>query len=217
MKRRGLSLMEVLIAGSLMVGIMITAEATVRYLWNNSQRMREALGPRQQIRSLFLQLRRDLRSASFLFLGYNGNLMGEPISVPAAGGTGTSLLFAVPSDDGPDTEYTVCLLTPRARSQYDANNPDAREILYHRFKSVRSVPANTPGGLMPASLPQGSSKVFDVYLPPGPSTGPNPPFSLRISDNGAGIRVMTQFLVNPQRGSKVTERYDAFFTLRNNV
>ena len=69
MKRRGLSLMEVLIAGSLMVGIMITAEATVRYLWNNSQRMREALGPRQQIRSLFLQLRRDLRSASFLFLG----------------------------------------------------------------------------------------------------------------------------------------------------
>ena len=70
---------------------------------------------------------------------------------------------------------------------------------------------------MPASLPQGSSKVFDVYLPPGPATGPNPPFSLRISDNGAGIRVMTQFLVNPQRGSKVTERYDAFFTLRNNV
>ena len=217
MNRRGLSLMEVLIAGSLMLGILILAEATVRYLWHNSQRMRDALGPRQQIRSIFLQLKRDLRSASFLFLGYNGNLMGEPISVPAAGGTGTALLFAVPSDDSADTEYTVCLLTPRPRSQYDANNPNARELLYHRFKSVRSVPANTPGGLMPASLPQGISKVFDVYLPPGPSTGSDPPFSLRVSDNGAGIRVMTHFLVNPQRGNKVMERYDAFFTLRNNV
>lgn len=217
MKRRGLSLMEVLIAGSLMVGILITAEATVRYLWNNNQRMRDALGPRQQIRSLFLQLKRDLRSASFLFLGYDGNLMGEHVTVPVAGGTGTALLFAVPGDDSANTEYTVCLLTPRARSQYDANNPDAREILYHRYKSVPSVPPNTPGGLMPASMAIGTSKVFDVYLPPGPATGSDPPFSIRISNNGAGIRVMTHFLVNPQRGSKVTERYDAFFTLRNNV
>lgn len=217
MKRRGLSLAEVLIASTLMLGLMITAEATVRYLWNNNLRMRDALGPRQQVRQFFLQLKRDLRSASFLFLGYNGILMGESIHVPAAGGSGSSLLMAVPSDDSGDTEYTVCLVTARPRSQYDANNPDAREILYHRYKSVRSIPANTPGGLMPASLAQGTSRVFDVYLPPGPATGSDPPFSIRVSPNGSGIRVMTHFLVNPQRGNKVTERYDAFFTLRNNV
>lgn len=210
MRRRGLSIAEVLIAGTLMLGLMLTAEATVRYLWNNNLRMRDALGPRQQIRNFFLQLRRDLRSASFLFLGYNGNLMGENLHVPAAGGSGTSLLFAVPGDDSGDTEYTVCLVTARPRSQYDANNPNAREILYHRYKSVRSLPPNTPGALMPASLPQGSSKIFDVYLPPGA-------FSIQVSPNGSGLRVLTQFLVQPQRGNQVTERYDAFFTLRNNV
>lgn len=217
MKRRGLSIVEVLIASALMLALMITAEATVRYLWNNNMRMRDALGPRQQIRNFFLQIRRDLRSASYLFLGYNGTLMGEAIHVPVAGGSGTSLLFAVPGDDSADTEYTVCLVTARPRSLYDANNPNVREILYHRYKSVRSIPANTPGGLMPASLAQGNSRVFDVYLPPGLATGSDPPFSIRVSPNGSGIRVMTHFLVTPQRGNQVTERYDAFFTLRNNV
>lgn len=210
--RRGFSVAEVLIAGTLMLGLMVTAEATVRYLWQNNLRLRDGLGTRQQVRSFYLQLRRDLRSSSFLFLGYSGTLMGEHVAVPAAGASGTSLLFAIPSDDSADTEYTVCLLTPRARSQYDANNPQAREILYHRYKSVRSTPPNTPGGLLPGSLPQGNSRVFDCYLAPG-SAG----FSLRVSPNGSGVQVTTQFLVNPQRGNPVTERYDAFFTLRNNV
>lgn len=210
--RRGFSVAEVLIAGTLMLGLMVTAEATVRYLWQNNLRMRDGLGTRQQIRSFYLQLRRDLRSSSFLFLGYNGTLMGEHVLVPAAGGNGSSLLFAIPSDDSADTEYTVCLLTPRARSQYDANNPQAREILYHRYKSVRSTPPNTPGGLLPASLVQGNSRVFDCYLAPGAGG-----FSLHVSPNGSGVQVTTQFLVNPQRGNPVTERYDAFFTLRNNV
>ena len=210
MKRRGLSIVEVLIASALMLGLMLTAEATVRYLWHNNLRMRDALGPRQQIRNFFLQLRRDLRSASFLFLGYSGTLMGEPLSVPPAGGSGTSLLFAVPADESGDPEYTVCLVTARPRSQFDANNPDAREILYHRYKSVRSLPPNTPGALMPASLALGTSKVYDTYLPPGA-------LSIQVSPNGSGIRVMTKFMVQPQRGNRVTERYDAFFTLRNNV
>ncbi|MFN8613600.1 MAG: hypothetical protein U0931_39045 [Vulcanimicrobiota bacterium] len=212
MRSRGFSVAEVLIAGSLMLGLMITAEATVRYLWQNNLRMRDGLGTRQQVRNFYLQLRRDLRSASFLFLGYSGTLMGEHVVVPAAGGTGSSLLFAVPGDDSADTEYTVCLLTPRPRSQYDARNPQAREILYHRYKSVRSIPANTPGGLMPASLAQGVSRVFDCYLAPGAAG-----FNLRVTPNGSGIQLVTQFLVNPQRGNPVTERYDAFFTLRNNV
>ncbi|MBS2040567.1 hypothetical protein JST97_36610 [bacterium] len=210
--KRGFSVAEVLIAGSLMLGLMITAEATVRYLWQNNLRLRDGLGTRQQVRHFYLQLRRDLRSASYLFLGYNGTLMGEHVVVPSAGASGSSLLFAIPSDDSADTEYTVCLLTPRLRSQYDANNPQAREILYHRFKSVRSTPPNTPGGLLPGSLPQGTSRVFDCYLAPG-SAG----FNLKVTPNAAGVQVVTQFLVNPQRGNPVTERYDAFFTLRNNV
>lgn len=212
MKRRGFSVTEVLIASTLMLGLMITAEATVRYLWNNNMRMRDSLGTRQQVRNFFMQFRRDLRSASFLFLGYNGMLMGEHIVVPAAGGSGTSLLFAVPGDDSADTEYTVCLVTARPRTQYDANNPQAREVFYHRYKSVRSTPPNTPGGLMPASLAQGTSRIFDCYLGPAPDG-----FSLKVSANGSGVQVKTQFLVNPQRGNPVTERYDAFFTLRNNV
>ncbi len=217
MKRRGLSLTEVLLAGALMLAVMLMVEACVRYLWNNSMRMRNALEPRQQIRSFFITLRRDLRAASYLFLGYSGTLNGETVNVPGAGGSGDSLLFAVPADDSADTEYTVCMLVARPRTQYDANNPTARELLYHRFQPARSVPPDTPGGLVPANLAPGSSRVFDVYLPPGPVTGPDPPFSIRISDNEAGVQVMTHFIVQPQRGNAVTERYDAFFTLRNNV
>lgn len=217
MKRRGLSLTEVLLAGALMLALMLMVEACVRYLWSNGQRMRNALEPRQQVRSFFLTLRRDLRAASYLFLGYNGTLNGETVNVPLAGGAGDSLLFAVPADDSADTEYTVCMLVARPRTQNDPNNPNARELLYHRFQPLRSVPPDTPGALIPATLTPGASRIFDVYLPPGPVNGPDPPFSIRISQNGSGVQVMTHFIVQPQRGNTITERYDGFFTMRNNV
>jgi len=212
-----MSLVEVLIAGALMLLLLILAEACVRYLWNNSRKMRTGLEPRQQIRAFFLNLRRDLRASSYLFLGYSGSLMGESVNVPLAGGVGDSLLFAIPGDDSLDAEYTVCMLVARPRSVADPNNPNARELFYHRFRPRRSVPANTPGALVPATLLQGSSRTFDVYLPAGPVTGSDPPFSLRISPNGSGVQVMTRFVVRPQRGKVISERHDAYFTLRNNV
>ena len=212
MSRRAFTVVEVLVAGGLALLLLMAAEACMRQLHQISRRGRDQIEARQQVRSFLSLLRSDLQSASHLFLGFTGSLLGLTVQVPLAGASGTSLLFAIPDDGSLNSPYTVCLVQPRPRSQPDANNPGVREIFYHRFQSTPSVPANTPGALDPTTLVSGSSRVFDAYLPGAPGD-----FSFTISPNGEAVSVDLRFRVKPARGEVVIEDYHTFVTLRNNV
>lgn len=216
--RRGVTIIEVLVASSLTLLLMISAETAVRYVGQATNRMRRQIEPRQQIRSFLLNLRQDLQASSYLFTPYSGTLLGVPVSVGAPGVPGTALLFAVPEDDSSDTRYTVCWVYTQARTQADSNNPTVRELVYQKFMPTKTVPADTPGALaaMFGGLVPGTRKVFDVYLPAGPPTGSDPAFAICVAPNQGGVRVMAHFRVQPPRGEVISERFDTFIALRNN-
>lgn len=217
MKRRGATLIELMIAGGLVVLLLLASEATMRHIGQISSRSRHQVEARQQVRAFVANLRSDLLASSHLFLGFSGTLLGTPVSVPSAGSSGDSLLFAIPEDDSLNPRYVVGLVYARPRSRPDPNNPDAREIAYHRFTPASSTPPGVPGALNPAALLPGSTRVYDTYLPAGPTTGSDPFFSLRVDPNGEAVAVLLRFRVKPPRGDVITERFQTFVTLRNNV
>lgn len=217
MKRRGVTLIELMIAGGLVLLLLLASEATMRHIGQISSRSRHQVEARQQVRALVATLRADLLAASHLFLGYSGTLLGTPVNVPLAGASGDSLLYAIPEDDSLNPRYIVGLVYARPRSRPDANNPAVREVVYHRFQPVASSPPGTPGALNPSALLPGGTKLFDTFLPPGPVTGLDPFFSLRVAPNGEAVSILMRFRVQPPRGDVVSERYQTFVTLRNNV
>jgi hypothetical protein len=216
-RRRGATLIELMIAGGLVLLLLLASEATMRHIGQISSRSRHQVEARQQVRAFVATLRADLLAASHLFLGYSGNLLGASINVPLAGDSGDSLLYAIPENDSLNPRYVVGLVYARPRSRPDPNNPDVREMVYHRFSPVASSPPATPGALDPHALLPGGTKLFDTFIPPGPVTGADPFFSLRVAPNGEGVAVLVRFRVQPPRGDVLSERYQTYVTLRNNV
>ena len=213
-----MTIIEIIVASGLMLLLMISAEAAVRYIGQATTRMRHQIEPRQQIRSFLLNLRQDLQASSYLLTPYAATLLGKPTAVGAPGVPGTALIFAVPEDDSGDSKYTVCWAYSQQRAQTDPNNPNVRELVYQKFVATKTTPANTPGAfntLLP-SLGAGSRKVFDTYLPAGPPTGSDPPFSITVAPNQGGVRVQAHFRLQPARGEVISERFDTFIALRNN-
>lgn len=214
-----MTIIEILVAGSLMLLLMISSQTAVEYIGQATQRMRNQIEPRQQVRSFTLNLRKDLQAAAYLYAGPYTLPGGASLTVPAAGATGDSLLFAVPQDDSANTAYQIVACYARPRSVPDDRNPGVRELVYQTLQPVTSTPNNTPGALgtiIPTLSAGSGSKVFDTYLPAGSTAGTDPPFSIRVASNGGGVRLMTHFRIQPPRGEVISERFDTFITLRNN-
>lgn len=212
MKRRGLSLTEVLIAGALVLLLLLACEATMRHLAQVSGRARNQVEARQQVRAFVANLRNDLMGASYLYLGWTGTLLGQSVAVPGAGVSGDCLMFASPEDDSLDPRYHITLVYARPRTHADPNNPNVREVVYHHFTPQTSSPPATPGALNPSLLVPGASKVFDTYVPPGLTN-----LSFRPDAEGESVAVSVRFRVQPARGGVVSESFQTYVTLRNNV
>lgn len=215
--KRGLTLAEVLITASLGILLLFSAQMVVQYLGQSSARMANRVEPRQQLRSLIRLLQADFQAASYLFLGESRAWGFVPLSVPSAGASGEQLLYAIPSDASPNTDYTVCMLYPRLRSKLDPNNPQARELVYHRFTPTKAPMPNVPSSLVPNVVGGGSDRLFDTYLSSSAFTSSDPGWSIQVSPNGRGIRIQAHFIVVPQRGAVVDERFETFVTMRNDV
>jgi hypothetical protein len=216
-RRRGFSVLEVLLAGSLTLLILLAAEQAVQYLGQSAARMANKVEPRQQLRTLLLHLRNDLQAASYVFLGESRTWAGIPLSVPTAGNAGEQLIFAIPADDSANTRYTVCMIFPRMRTVSDPNNPNVREIVYRRYDPVQAPTPNLPSSILPATIGTSSDRTFDTYLPVGSPTSSDPPWSIRVAPNGRGFQIQAHFRIKPQRGAEIDERFDTFITLRNDV
>lgn len=212
MKRRGLTLSEVLVAGFIFLLISLVAEALMSYIQRVALKARAQLEPRQQIRSALSQLAYDLRAGAYIYQGYSGTVLGTPVSVPVANASGTALVFAVPVDQAGVLAYRVSAFFARPRTQPDPNNLTARELVYHSFEPQLTTPPQTPGALNPATCSGGTTKVFDAYLTPG-ATG----LSIRLTPNGEAAEVSVSFTLKPPRGPAVTERFSTLVTMRNNV
>lgn len=210
--RRGLSLAEIAVASFLFVLIMFTAVEMMDFVRRSGARARAQIEPRQQVRAFLSVLANDLRSASYVFEGFNGTLLGNPVSVPTAGNRGQSLVFAVPQDETADPNYVVTVIFVRNRTNPDIKNPSAREIVYHRFEPIKSIPPATPGAIDPTVLVGGSTRLFDAYVPPGA-----PPFGFSLAANSQGVGVEVTFRMQPERGQLQSEAFHSFLTLRNNV
>lgn len=217
MRRRGLSLAEVIVASFLMVLIMFTTLAMMDFVRRSGARARAQIEPRQQVRGFLSLLANDYRGASYVFEGFSGTLLGMPITVPTAGNRGQAMLFAVPQDETPDPDYVVTLVFLRNRTQPDIKNPNVREIVYHRYDPVKSVPPGTPGAIDPTLLTGGSTRLFDAYVPPGGAAPPNSPFAFEIAANSQGMGVDVQFQMQPERGQLQSEVFHSYLTMRNNV
>lgn len=212
MKRRGLTIAEVLVAAFITLLIMLVAESIMNYVQRVGLKARAQLEPRQQIRSALTQLAFDLRAGAYIYEGFSGTVLTTPVAVPSPGGSGSGLVFAVPVDQGGVLAYRVCAFFARPRSQPDPNNLAARELVYHSYEPQLTTPPQTPGALNPATCSGGTSKVFDSYLTPG-ATG----LVIRLTPNGEAAEVSVSCTLKPLRGPTVTERFSTLVTMRNNV
>lgn len=211
-KARGVTISELLVACFIVVLIGLVAEGVMNYVRTVGFKQRAQLEPRQQVRSVLDLLARDLRAAAYIYEGFSGSLAGTAITVPHKGGSGSALAFAIPEDVAGNLGYRVCALFPRPRSRPDPNNPGVREMVYVRFEPVVTSPPTTPGALSPGSLSGGSMRTFDTYLMSGTQG-----LSMRLSPNGEGLEVKLRFSVKPLRGPVVTEGFETYMAMRNNV
>ncbi len=212
MKRRGLSLAELMVASFCFLLIMFSTVALMDFVRRSGARARAQIEPRQQCRSFLGLLANDLRSASYVYEGFNGTLLGNPVTVPTAGNRGQALVFAVPQDETPDPNYVLTVIFVRNRTKPDSKNPNTREIVYHRFDPVKSSPPATPGALDPAAMTGGSTRLFDAYVPPGATN-----FGFDMAANSQGVGVDVRFQMQPERGQLQSESFHSYLTLRNNV
>ena len=203
MRRRALTISEVLVGAMLFAMLMVTSVALMDFISRTGMRVRARSEPRQQIRSLIQNLSQDFRAASYLWTSWTGSLLGQTVTVPA-----DSLLFAIPQDDTPNPEYVVTLLTFRARSKVDPNNKNVKEAIYHRFQPDRPPAPLTPGGLNPLALRPGTQKIFDCY-----ATN----YSFQLTPSRDGVEFKLTFVQAPQRGEAQTETFHTFLAMRNNL
>lgn len=209
---RGLSIAELIVASFLFLLISFATVALMDFVRRSGARARAQIEPRQQVRAFLSVLANDYRSAAYVFEGFSGTLLGHPITVADAGDRGDCLVFAVPQDETPDPDYVVTVVFARNRTTPDVKNPSVREIVYHRFDPVKSVPPNTPGAINPLALTGGSTRLFDAYVPPG-----SPAFGFDMAANHQGMGVDVQFRMQPERGQLQSEMFHSYLTLRNNV
>lgn len=150
MRRRGSSLVEVMIAGALTLLVVGTASQAAWMVRSSFYSHSARMAARQDVRTLTADLGRELRAGGRIFTGFQGTMDGQSYSVPAAGQTGSSLIFAAPENDAA-TLWTVCGVSCNAQGQV---------VLYRR----RGLATGNPS---PATITGGTRKLYDCSVPPG--------------------------------------------------
>lgn len=209
-RRRGLALVEVMIAASLLMLIMTTVYSCFEVIRRHNFTGSARIDSRQTMRGLFDRLALLGRGSSYCFAGFTGTVAGQSYTVPVPGNSGTDLIIAVPMGPTSPVNFRIIALKPVPLSPPDPKNPNARGILWREWTGITATSDNA-ANIVLTSLPNPptSSRVWAAYA--DPTDG----FRIDIPSSSNGVSVKLHFVRIPIKGATQEERYGLQIFFRN--
>lgn len=206
---RGFTIAEMLVAMglSLSVGLILTLSWQMVKQVQFGEDSRSSA--RQKIRNALEEISDTIRRGQYVYAGFSGVVDGHAYTVPATGGSGSDLLYAVPLNNGTSTPYVIYGVYARNRVPFDPRSPNAQQIVLYQKTGVTPPRAGVPASIVLTGLSGGSVKVFDAYL--------LPPDGMRftVSPTASSVSVDTQFQVDPISAPSHSEEFKTQWALRN--
>lgn len=207
-RRRGLTLVEVLVAAAVSVLLLLVVHTAFRLVGNFTGASRGSVEARRNLRSLLLHLERDFRSACFVFTNYEGPAMGREVFLAPEAADSSELIFAIPETDFGPRSYTVCGVFLERREPPDPANYKAHRIVYCRTPGVVPPIPDSPQSIPLHEVDGSAIRVFDAYVP---ADG----LRFRVIAGGDAIELISRYAYVPPRGPVQGEVYRSLLVARN--
>lgn len=222
-RSRGVSLIEVLVASSTFVIVMMIGLGTLQVVKRAGDHLRGRSEPRQQLRTLLGHLQRNVRAACFVFEpsatvsfgnGASHTFEGGPPFDPvdpdeAKAPPANDLIYALAETAATEPQYTVqsLFLQPDGDIAYPGSHRMVLASVGNLVGSTPGTPADIPLGSLPAS--QAEVRTFATASPAD---------GLRIRHTPTGDGLAFEFVIGHRnQGEKIQfETYQTHLTMRNN-
>lgn len=181
--RRGFTLLEVLIASSIMmvaVGITYAVWQTVTTSFNILQ---SHVTARQEVRKVSNTIIGDIRNACYLYADRNVTIQGVNYDVGAIDVAKHDLLLAAPENPNVgNVTYTV-VGYHLEQDNTDPANPTAHNLVRTEWNNITPVTPDTPAVINLSALTGGQKKIVARYIDSARFS-----FTIRKSGNSIDIR-----------------------------
>lgn len=215
MKRsRGFSLVEVVVASSAFVVVLLIGAGALKVVKRTSEHLQGRSQPRQQLRVLLGHLQRDVRAATFLY---------DPHLTLDLGGGASHVFQGAPRPDEARNEMVLALAeTPTTAPRYTILalflQPDGDRAFPGSHRAVLGKVAGqvgpTPGS--PADIPLASLPVGQAEVRTFATASPADGLRIRQTPSGDGLRF--EFVIGHRLEGEGLhwETYQSTLTMRNN-
>jgi hypothetical protein len=181
---RGHTIIEIIVAMTIFLCILTVAYSGFFMVRRNFHHQSADVEIRQRARVSMDNISQYLRMGSYIYDSRTVTIEGITYTVPPAGSTGYSLLFAVPENGAAgNITYSIIGYYLRTRPVPDQANPDARQLMMYQKNNVTPPVTETPSSIVLTALTGGSFRMIgDYYVrPQGLSfTLSSPPKTIQI-------------------------------------
>jgi hypothetical protein len=164
----GHTILEIIVAMTLFLCVLTVAYSGFYMVRRNFHHQSADVEIRQRARVSIDNISQYLRMGAFVYDNRTVTVEGITYTVPAAGSTGYSLIFAIPENGTAGSiTYTIVGYYLRIRPVPDQANPNARQLMMYQKNNVTPPIADTPSSINLSSLNGGSTRMIgDYYVRP---------------------------------------------------
>lgn len=216
-RARGISMVEVLVASSLFLVLMMVGAGALQVVQRAGDHLRGRGQPRQQLRTLLGHLQRDVRAATFVYDphlnasfkgGFSHAFEGAPPRDPESPAV-HEVIYAVSDSAATEPSYTVCAMFLREDGR-DKAYPGSHRVVMARVSGQFGPTPGSPADIPLATLPAAQTEVR-TFATASPADG------LRIRRSATGDGLAFEFVIGHRSGKGVLyETYQTQLTMRNN-
>jgi hypothetical protein len=216
-RRRGLSIVEVLVASSAFLVVMMIGVGALHVVKQAGDHLKGRSLPRQQLRVLLGHLQSDVRAATFVFdahstvsfAGASHSFAGAPPKDAAAAASQDCLwALAETADTEPSYKVEALFLQPDGP---DRPFEGAQRMVWACVGGQRGATPGTPADIALGSLPADRTEVR-TFATASPADG------LRVRRTPSGDGLLFEFVIGHRTEAErvLYETYQAQLTMRNN-
>jgi type II secretory pathway pseudopilin PulG len=164
----GHTIIEIIVAMAIFLSVLTVVYAGFFMVRRNFHHQSANVEIRQRARVSIDNISQYLRMGAYVFENRTVTIQGVTYTVPAAGATGHSLVFAIPENGSAGAiTYTVMGYYLKTRPVPDPANPNARQLMMYQKTNVTPPIADTPSSIDLAGLTGGSFRMIgDYYVRP---------------------------------------------------
>ncbi len=164
----GHTLIEIVVAMTIFLCVLSVVYSGFLMVRRNFHHQSANVEIRQRARVSIDNISQYLRMGAYVFDNRTVTIQGVNYTVPAAGATGYSIVFAIPENGTAGAiTYTIIGYYLRTRPVPDLANPNARQLMMYQKTNVTPPIADTPSSISLSGLTGGSFRMIgDYYVRP---------------------------------------------------